>query len=316
MSNPFAQYLQQFDEPDWHETLARLQDEIHPVDRNATRIWFGFWPMKLRLGLQQASDPLQQAKEWLLYGEYELDKALDSSVNFLYGSRWWSSVKKQVVDYADDPDPGADSLSDHIRAVTKAVARREQVAPDVLTGICAVGLMAFRQIGPARLRELAGSEATTSPPRKSAEEIVERRQKKRRKGLMGWLRTIDQRHRVTWSEQGGRYFEAIQGQDITMAAARDTENYEEMDPRRVEGPIPIQCRNGACGFCWVGLLQGRENVSEITGFEKDRLSIFGYSHADDMKESHPLIRLGCQCKVYGDVTIVVPPWNGVLNGRR
>jgi len=63
------------------------------------------------------------------------------------------------------------------------------------------------------------------------------------------------------------------------------------------------------------VLAGREELSEISPFERERLEEFGYaSYAED--ETHPPVRLACQCRVEGSVTLVLPPWNGVLRGRR
>lgn len=312
----FTAYLEAFDEEEWNAAVSELQPAIHAVDQNATQIWFAFWPLKLTLGLQSAEEPLRVAKEWLLYGEYELHRTIDRSVHFLYGSRWWPIVKNQILRHVEQPEFSQAKLSEQAHMVAQSVSGIAQAETEVLLGISLVGLMAYRQIGGERFQELAGSAAEPPFPPKSADQVVEERQKKRRKGLMGWLRTVDQRYQVTWCENPRKQFEAIQGQDITMAAAADVENYSDTDPRRVEGPVPIQCRNGACGFCWVGVLHGKQNLSEITPFEKNRLATFGYAHLDDLNEPHPLIRLACQARVYGDVRIAIPPWNGVLNGRR
>lgn len=312
----FTSYLEALDEEEWNAAVSELQPAIHAVDRNATQIWFAFWPLKLTLGLQSAEEPLRVAKEWLLYGEYELHGAVDRSVSFLYGARWWSVVKNQILKHAEQSPFSQLRLSEHARILAEGASSQAREEVGVLLGISLVGLRAYRQIGHDRFQELADTESDFPFPAQSADQALKERLKKRKSGLMGWLRTVDQRYRVVWSENPRKQFEAIQGQDITMAAAADVENYSDTDPRRVEGPVPIQCRNGACGFCWVGVLHGKQNLSEITPFEKNRLATFGYAHLDDLNESHPLIRLACQARVYGDVRIVIPPWNGVLNGRR
>jgi hypothetical protein len=40
---------------------------------------------------------------------------------------------------------------------------------------------------------------------------------------------------------------------------------------------------------------------------------FGYIETDDPK---PMIRLACQAQAYGAISIVIPPWNGILGRLR
>src|SRR5437868_4041980 len=53
---PFEKFLNQHDEEAWSATLATLLRSIHEVDRNATQIWFAFYPLSLFRALQQADD--------------------------------------------------------------------------------------------------------------------------------------------------------------------------------------------------------------------------------------------------------------------
>ena len=39
------------------------------------------------------------------------------------------------------------------------------------------------------------------------------------------------------------------------------------------------------------------------------MKVFGYL---DTQEPRPLIRLACQARAFGAVSIVIPPWNGVF----
>jgi ferredoxin len=100
-----------------------------------------------------------------------------------------------------------------------------------------------------------------------------------------------------------------------MASSTDQRNYLSQDHRRIAGPIPAECRSAACGYCWIGVIGGKENLSEVTEFEKRRMRHFGYLAEDGHVESHPHVRLACQSRCYGNVSVVVPPWNGVLMGR-
>jgi uncharacterized 2Fe-2S/4Fe-4S cluster protein (DUF4445 family) len=40
--------------------------------------------------------------------------------------------------------------------------------------------------------------------------------------------------------------------------------------------------------------------------------VFGYNQPD---EEHPFVRLACQARASGNVTIVIPPWNGVFGKK-
>ena len=42
------------------------------------------------------------------------------------------------------------------------------------------------------------------------------------------------------------------------------------------------------------------------------MKIFGYNQGEDAK---PLMRLACQAKANGAVSIVIPPWNGVFGKK-
>ncbi|WP_035059857.1 2Fe-2S iron-sulfur cluster-binding protein [Andreprevotia chitinilytica] len=55
------------------------------------------------------------------------------------------------------------------------------------------------------------------------------------------------------------------------------------------------CRAGACGICAIEVVAGGGNLSVPEDSETDFLSFLGY-------EQRP-VRLACQCKLQGDVTI-------------
>ncbi|MBT5855035.1 (2Fe-2S)-binding protein [bacterium] len=58
-----------------------------------------------------------------------------------------------------------------------------------------------------------------------------------------------------------------------------------------EAGVPIGCSNGVCGTCEVEILEGMENLNEVTEEEED-LGMEGNK------------RLGCQCKIKsGTVTL-------------
>jgi ferredoxin len=99
-------------------------------------------------------------------------------------------------------------------------------------------------------------------------------------------------------------------QDLAWGAAEDrSRNWREIDARRSEGPIPVECRSASCGTCWVGVLGGAEKLSDVAAREGKKIKEFGYI---DTNEPKPLIRLACQAQTHGAVSIVIPPWNGVF----
>ncbi len=57
------------------------------------------------------------------------------------------------------------------------------------------------------------------------------------------------------------------------------------------------------------MLAGSEKLSEVAELEWRKINDFGYIDTD---EPRPLIRLACQAQAFGNVTIVIPPWNGVF----
>src|SRR5687768_8615157 len=102
MSTPFENFLRQHDEESWSATLTTLLRSIHEVDRNATQIWFSFYPLSLFEALEHASDAQQLAKQLLMQGNYHLKDQIDSSHTFLYGHRYWPEVKSSAQKHARD----------------------------------------------------------------------------------------------------------------------------------------------------------------------------------------------------------------------
>ena len=308
----FEGFLSGLDEGAWAEALAGILPRIHPADRRATRIWFAFWPLKLRQVLDGSPDPAQVFKQFQLDGKPRLEEQIDASVAFLFGSTYWPEVRQAVVAYAEEvSEPQGTSLDAHLLELSGRLAARLQVEQSLLAGIVAVGMMVLRQVGLSSLASCASDPAPNGHPKTAAEVL------KLRKG-QGWKSLIwkSKKHRVTFDERVPEScYEALDGQDLSMASGSDPRDFRESDPRRIAGPVPVQCRSGACGYCWIGVLAGEENLSEMTAFEKRRLEYFGYAPPAEIAQKHPAVRLACQSKCHGDVSIVVPPWNGVLEGR-
>lgn len=315
--NVFHAFLAQHDEKQWADVIENLWPSIHPVDRFATKIWFSFWPLRLAQAIRESSDLVQTAKRLQLDGKYRLDEQVDFSVEYFLGSRYWGGVKQAILEFAESAkQPLEGTLESQVRLIASTAAAAKSVEESFVLGIAAVGVMILQQIGIAAFAA-AVQRSYEIKNHKSAEQLLKLRSAKAGGGWRGLLGFANKAHRVTFDEsQPDCVFQARNGQDLSMASSTDTRDYKSRDPRRIAGPIPAECRSGACGYCWIGVIGGQENLSEITDFEKKRLRHFGYIAHDREVEHHPPVRLACQSKCYGNVSVVVPPWNGVLNGPK
>ncbi|MEW5974690.1 MAG: 2Fe-2S iron-sulfur cluster-binding protein [Acidobacteriota bacterium] len=310
------QFLNQHDEQKWARALESLLPAIHPVDQPATRVWFSFWPLKLASALRNGEEK-QVRKDFQLDGCFRLEEQVASSVLFLYGSRHWVEMRDEILKYAETClQPEVQTLEKHIEEVASRLSLRLHVPRSVLLGIAAVGFMILQQVGPVGLA--ADSDTRSALPDQSLtwNDVLKKRNRESGSGFLQWLTGGDRRYPVVFDEQNPEStFTALKGQDLSMACSADKRDYRSRDPRRIDGPIPAQCRSGACGYCWIGVIAGQDRLSELTDFEERRLRHFGYRWLDAKEDRHPVIRLACQSKCYGAVSIVIPPWNGVLSGR-
>lgn len=311
MTTPFENFLRQQDDESWAAALTTLLRAIHEVDRNATQIWFSFYPLSLCQALEEAEDPQTLAQRLLLQGKFYLRDQIDSSHTFLYGHRYWPEVKKAVENQARDFS-GNESLANRILAVAQQVANQFRVDESLLLGITAVAFMTVRQAGLAAFAAAPGKMLIDKKhARKSAEQVLRERAVDDSQGLFGFLKTIDKKWTIRYDENDdGAKYRMNHVQDLAWGAADDrSRNWRDVDPRRVEGPIPVECRSASCGTCWVGVLGGAEKLSDVAAREGKKIKEFGYV---DTSEAKPLIRLACQAQTFGAVSIVIPPWNGVF----
>ena len=314
----FENFLNQQDEEAWSGALTTLLRSVHEVDRNATQIWFSFYPLALFQALQHASDAEKLAQQLLMQGAYRLRDQIDSSHTFLYGHRYWPQVKAETQKYASEfaetgsGSTGSAALSDQILAVAQKVADAAKVDLSLVVGITAVAFMTLRQVGLEAFTQAPGKMLLDRKhAQKSAEQVLRERAKDDSQGLLGFLRTVNKKWTVTYDENDdSAKYQLNHVQDLAWGAADDhSKNWREIDPRRVEGPIPVECRSASCGTCWVGVLGGAEKLSDVAAREGKKIKEFGYI---DTPEPKPLIRLACQAQAYGAVSIVIPPWNGVF----
>ena len=313
MKTPFEIFLERHDEEAWSATLTALLRSIHEVDRNATQIWFSFYPLSLFQALEQAGDPEKLAQQLLMQGNFSLKDQIDSSHTFLYGHRYWPEVKSAVQKYAREFSSGeAQSLSDQILSVAQKVAAQAKVDQTLLIGITAVAFMTIRQAGLAAFEAAPGKMLIDQKhARKSPAQVLRERAVDDSQGLFAFLRTVDKKWTITYDENDDRAkYRMNHVQDLAWGAAGDrSRNWRDLDPRRIEGPIPVECRSASCGTCWVGILGGAEKLSDVAAREGKKIKEFGYI---DTSEAKPLIRLACQAQALGAISIVIPPWNGVF----
>jgi len=158
MQASFEQFLDRQSEEAWAATLTTLLRSIHEVDKNATQIWFAFYPLSLFAALQQAEDKDELAKQLLMKGHYELKHQIDSSHTFLYGHRYWPQVKKAVETCAESYDGAGDAqLSDQILELARQTAATVKVDPSLLVGIAAIAFMTIQQAGLAAFKNAPGA---------------------------------------------------------------------------------------------------------------------------------------------------------------
>lgn len=321
--NSFLSSLYRLDDADWKKVIDELQQAIHPVDQRATRIWFAFFPVKLHRALADSPDPEETAKRLLLKGRYSLADQVDSSAEFMYGHRYWPEVKKAVAEYVGltivRPSPiHADRpksvpLADQIREVARKVAANAKASESLLVGIVAVAFGALQQVGLDLFRQPAAPGKYGKDWNKSADKIVEERAKDDKQRLMGIFRSVNKLFSVNFREQvPGCSFKVLNQQDVTMAGRSYKGNHTSQESRAMpgEGPIPVECRSASCGTCWVGVLSDTGKTSPPNEREIERWRYFGYEGFTGDKDSP--IRLGCQLKASGNVTLVIPPWNGQI----
>jgi ferredoxin len=128
------------------------------------------------------------------------------------------------------------------------------------------------------------------------------------------MRGIRKQWTVTFDENDpAATFQATQAQEIASAAQSDKREYRSKDARCIpnEGPIPVDCRSASCGTCWVGVLGGAQKLSAVEKHEAARMKVFGYANLTE--GTQPVIRLSCQARVSGAVSVVIPPWNGIIS---
>jgi ferredoxin len=313
----FEAHLSRFSPGDWATAVETLAPEIHPIDLDATRVWCAFFPLELHVALD-AVDPADRPaleRKLGLMGRWRLEDQIDSSHTFLYGHRYWPQTKRAVLAISAESSFPA-GLPEIVTRVADHVSRTCSVDRDQLIGIVIAGLMTLRQCGIEAFTSSNGTVQLPMPVQaKSIRQVRRRRAAQRSQGVFGFLRGGRKRFRMTFDENAtDGTFDLIAGQDIASGAQSDKRDHRSKDSRCIpgEGPIPVECRAASCGTCWIGVLAGADRLSPIDpADEGKRLKVFGYPQPKNASGA-PIIRLACQAKPDGDVTFVIPPWNGII----
>jgi ferredoxin len=269
--------------------------------------------MALADAFLHTDNPAKLKQTLRLDGHFRLGDQIDTSHWFFYGHRFWPQVKAAVTARGESSLTHANGdLAGVIRDIAKDVAAAANADASLVLGIAAVGLMTLQQVGLAAFRAIPNTvDAPSGLARKSPAQILAARKKDDSQGLAGWLRGPEKaQYTVTFDERradGG--FAVIKKTPMTNGSARDTRDYATGPRRCHEGPIPVECRTASCGTCWIGVLAGAEKLSDVEQQEAKLLQDCGYLASVEAK---PVIRLACKAMASGNVTIVIPTWNGFL----
>ena len=314
MSNALIDHLGTFSEEQWLAAVEELLPCVHEVDRNALQIWFRFYPLSLKQFIDAGESREELLHGIVMQGEFELAGQIATSHHFLYGHRYWAKVKCVIEKLADEYKGQPDSLVELVKEVSIAVAEKKKVDRSLTNAIAAVGLMTLNQVGVDAFKAASGDvEKASKAMSKSPDAIVAERAKDDSQGLFGFLRTIDKQFSVAYSGIHSGKFNLMCDEEIASASQRDTSrDWKAGDSRCWEGPVPIECTAASCGTCWVGVLGGKEKLTEVGRRERRQMKVFGYNQPEDER---PFIRLACQARAEGNVTIVIPPWNAVFGKK-
>jgi ferredoxin len=309
----FLAFLAQHDDAAWLRVIDRIEPSMHPVDRAATRIWFHFYPLALQQ-LMERTDAADLARQMALAGRWRLAEQIDESHAFLFGHQYWPIARRVALDYVGGPSPPSSlDLGAQIQEFGARVAEAAGAPASEVVGIAAIALRTLQQVGPDALQPSQGLVAPGIDPRRTAERVVAMRERSGGRGWRGLLGIASRQSDVTFNEHDpSAKFPIIHSQHLTTAAALDARDYRTSEPRCTEGPIPVHCRACSCGTCWIGVLAGGQTLSPMDEPERGKLAECGVREDADPRGAPAVIRLACMTQATGPVSIVIPPWNGLL----
>ena len=265
----FEAHLSRCSPADWATAVETLAPEIHPIDRDATRVWCAFFPLELA-------------------AQSRLADRMDSSHTFLYGHRYWPQIKRAVLAVAAEP-PFPAALPEIITSVADHASRTSSVDRDQLIGMAIVGLMTLRQCGGVNFGVERGGidkwtkvQLTHRAQARSIRQVLRARRQQQSQGLLGLIRGRRNRFRMTYDENTpGATFDVVAGQNIASRAP--------------------------AGTTVIGVLAGAERLSPIDQATEGRaLKEMGFAQASAVNGA-PIIRLASAARPSGDATFVLRP---------
>jgi len=315
MSNALTDYLSKFTEADWLAAVDELLPCVHDVDKDALQIWFRFYPLDLKRYLDAAEDRAAAELGVALQGKFGLEDKIDSSHHFLYGHRYWKTVKAAIEAETVVFKESTPTLIEEIKAIGMAVAEKLHVERQMINAMVIIGLATLNQVGVEAFKAAPGEvEQPKGIMAKSPNAVIAERAKDDSQGLFGFLKTVNKKYSVAWenAKSHGK-FTIVNEQEISSASSNDrSQNWQKQDERCWEGVVPVECVAASCGTCWVGVLGGAEKLTEVSRRERRAMKVFGYNQPEG---DHPFLRLACQAKASGNATIVIPAWNAVFGKK-
>ncbi len=161
---------------------------------------------------------------------------MDASIEYFLGSRFWGGVKNAILHHAESMTRSTGAgLEEQIRGIADKVAQDKSIELRFVLGITAVGVMIFQQIGIAAFAE-AAVRSYEIKNHHSPEQLIKLRQGR----PAGWRALFGaKRHKITFDEsQQEGSFQALEGQDLSMASNCDKRDFRSQDHRRIAGPVP------------------------------------------------------------------------------
>lgn len=315
MSNALTDYLSKFTEAEWLAAVDELLPCVHDVDKDALQIWFRFYPLDLKRYLDAAEDRAAAELGIALQGNFGLEDKIDSSHHFLYGHRYWKTVKAAIEAETVVFKESTPTLIEEIKAIGMVVAEKLKIERQMINAMVIIGLATLNQVGVEAFNAASGEvEQPKGIMAKSPNAVIAERAKDDSQGLFGFLKTVNKKFSVSWenSKSQGK-FAIMNEQEISSASSNDrSQNWQEQDKRCWEGVVPVECVSASCGTCWVGVLGGAEKLTEVSRRERRAMKVFGYNQPEG---DHPFLRLACQAKASGNATIVIPAWNAVFGKK-
>lgn len=175
----FVEHLSRYTPVDWASAIESLTPQIHPIDINATRVWFAFFPA----------------------GPAPADLA--RSHTFLYGHRYWPQIKRAILAAGKETSWPA-LLPELIWRVAEHATRTTQVDRDQLIGVAAASLLSLRRAGLDLF-----TEAVSAVQLPSWSHVRSIRQVRRARAHQRWRPLGKRRCRVIYSEASPETFGVV-----------------------------------------------------------------------------------------------------------